>query len=114
MVALVLLWLGGSGWAVWRYYDGTPKSPDSSGTEDSDTDGGDVAPPEGVVPVPDVVGREGLPAAVNLQQAGLGVAVLREPSIVVPERVVIEQEPVAGAEVAPGTVVELTVSTGPP
>lgn len=112
---VVLLWLGASGWAVWHYYDTTPTSsgPQSVETPKSNDEVVDPAVGESVV-VPDVVGREAMPAAVQLQQKGLAVTIVRSPSIAVPERIVIEQDPAAGTEAPAGTEVELTISTGPP
>jgi hypothetical protein len=113
---VVLLWLAGSGWAVWHYYGTTPKSPDSTSTDAPRQAGPDVSPTtEGVVVVvPDVVGREAMPAALQLQQKRLGITIVRSSSIAVPERIVIAQDPAAGTEVPSGTEVELTISTGPP
>lgn len=108
---VVLLWLGGSAWAVWHYYDTTPTSP---GPRSVDSSKGAVDPAVTSVIVPDVVGREAIPAAIHLHRKELGVTVVRSPSVAVPEGIVIEQDPAASTEVPSGTVIELTISTGPP
>jgi hypothetical protein len=108
---VVLLWLGGSAWAVWHYYDTTPTSPRPSSV---DSNKGAADPAAKSVIVPDVVGSEAMPAAIHLQKKELGVTIVRSPSVAVPERIVIEQDPAAGTEVPSGTVIELTISTGAP
>lgn len=115
MVVVVLLWLGGSGWAVWRYYDTAPtKATPTERVTTPEDDGTAVTVLEDGVVVPDAVGRLAMAGALRLQRAGLAVTLNTSPSILVPEAVVIEQQPEAGVRVAPGTVVEITVSTGPP
>ena len=111
---VVLLWLGGSGWAVWHYYEPTPTSPGPGSVGSAGSNDHGVDPAAKSVIVPDLVGREGMPAAVQLQRKGLGVTIVRSSSIAVPERTVLEQDPAAGTEVPSGTKIELTISTGPP
>jgi PKD repeat protein len=66
------------------------------------------------VTLPDVVGRTGTEARAQLNGLGLQTAVRRSASDTVPAGTVLGQSPAAGASVAPGTTVNLTVSSGPP
>jgi len=66
------------------------------------------------VTVPDVTGLEQAAAEMAITQAGFSVGESTLTcSDVVPQGAVITQDPVAGTQVAPGTAVSLTVSTGP-
>lgn len=67
-----------------------------------------------LVTVPDVVDQGYETAAGRLGEAGLRVARVDQPSRDVPRNVVISQDPVGGAAVAPGTLVTLGVSSGAP
>jgi beta-lactam-binding protein with PASTA domain len=64
------------------------------------------------VPVPDVTGQPAADAQATLEAEGFTVAVTEQPSMDVEEGLVIETNPAAGAEVAPGTEVTIVVSTG--
>jgi len=67
-----------------------------------------------LVTVPDVVGLAQGDAEAEITSAGLAVgAVITQCSDTVPAGSVISQSPAGGASVLPGTVVDLTVSTGP-
>jgi serine/threonine-protein kinase len=68
------------------------------------------------VAVPDVVGKTQKDAASSLQAAGLNVAVTSAPSTSVPPVAkdnVISQNVPATTQVALGTTITITVSTGP-
>ena len=65
-----------------------------------------------LVPVPDVVGQDVADARATLEAEGFVVEVTEEQSETVETGVVIESNPSAGTEVAEGTNVVLTVSTG--
>jgi beta-lactam-binding protein with PASTA domain len=68
-----------------------------------------------LVPVPNVVGETLGQAQEVLAGVPLTVGrVTEEPSETVPEDSVISSAPEAGAQVAPGSAVDLVVSTGPP
>jgi len=64
--------------------------------------------------VPNVVGLTQEKAEEQLKDAGFEVQVVEASSSEVPEGSVIEQNPAAETEVAKGTTVTITVSTGPP
>ncbi len=65
------------------------------------------------VPVPSVVGQTQAAAESTLQQAGLTVGtVTQQPSATVSAGVVISNDPVASTNVAPGSAVNLVVSSG--
>ena len=67
------------------------------------------------VVVPSVVGLAQSAAATALNNAGLTVgSITRQASTTVPAGTVISQNPVASASVAPGSAVDLVVSSGPP
>ena len=69
---------------------------------------------ENRTPVPDVVGRQAAAASRTLQRAGLTVEQQNVPSETVARGRVADQDPDAGQEVAEGSVVILSISTGPP
>jgi len=64
------------------------------------------------VPVPDVAGQPAADAQTALEAEGFTVAAAEQPSMDVEEGLVIETNPAAGTEVAPGTEVTMIVSTG--
>lgn len=64
------------------------------------------------VPVPDVTGQSAADAQATLEAAGFAVTTSEQSSEDVEEGLVIETNPTAGTEVAPGTTVNMTVSTG--
>jgi hypothetical protein len=67
-----------------------------------------------MVTVPNVVGRAQAQAQSTLTSAGLSVGTItKESSSTAPQGQVIRQSPVAGTQVASGTAVNLTVSSGP-
>ena len=74
---------------------------------------GPTAPPP--VTVPNVVGQSQSAATSTITGAGLTLgAVTQQSSQSAPAGSVISQNPAAGASVAPGTAVDLVVSSGPP
>ena len=67
------------------------------------------------VTVPNVIGQTQNGAAAVLQKSGLTVGtVTQQTSTSVPAGSVISQNPAAGTSVAPGSAVDLVVSSGPP
>ncbi|MEX0913723.1 MAG: PASTA domain-containing protein, partial [Demequina sp.] len=64
--------------------------------------------------VPNVVGKTQSDAQDTLNNEGFDVTVEEQESETVAEGKVIQQNPSAGTEVAPGSTVTITVSTGPP
>jgi beta-lactam-binding protein with PASTA domain len=69
--------------------------------------------PPTLVPVPDVVGQDVAKATETLEAEGFIVEVTEQESEKVEADIVIDSNPSAGTEVAEGTTVALTVSTGP-
>ncbi|MBN2205709.1 MAG: PASTA domain-containing protein [Thermoleophilia bacterium] len=67
-----------------------------------------------VVEVPDVTGASQDAASQTLLAAGFVVVVTESASDEVPVGFVVVQRPVAGATAAPGSAVDIVVSTGPP
>ena len=67
-----------------------------------------------LVTVPSVVGLARADAEARLGEAGLEARAVEEPSAEVPAGAVIRQQPAPDAAVAPGSTVELVVSSGPP
>lgn len=67
----------------------------------------------GLVEVPDTTNQTVYGAAGLLSLLGLKSSITRAPSNEVTANSVISQNPVPGLQVPPGTVVELTVSSGP-
>ena len=65
------------------------------------------------IPVPDVVGQAAADAQAALEGEGFVVTITEQASDDVEEGLVISTNPVAGTEVAPGTTVDMEVSTGP-
>ena len=108
LVAIVvsLISLGLSGWAAWYAYD-------SSSSASSVTTDGATTTTADIVEVPTVVGKNGLGASQVLINAGLRASATRSPSIDVAKGDVISQSPQAGTEVPRGTMVRLTLSSGP-
>lgn len=73
----------------------------------------DVQVTSGAVIVPDVVGKTLAAATSDLTAAGLFTSVINVASSTVPRGVVISELPPAGSSVTPGSVVTLSVSSGP-
>ena len=69
-------------------------------------------PPPALVPVPDVVGQDVAEATETLEAEGFVVEIAEEESDTVETDIVIGSNPSAGTEVAEGTTVVLSVSTG--
>lgn len=111
VIVVAVLSLGVSGWLLWRY-DGTA-TPEQSTTTTSTT-AADSEPTDPLVVVPNAVGRNGFFAAVSLKLANLKLEIVRAPSVSIAENNVISQSPEQGTEVPEGTVIELTISSGPP
>jgi serine/threonine protein kinase/beta-lactam-binding protein with PASTA domain len=65
------------------------------------------------VGVPDVLGQSESSATAELEAAGFEVSTTEAPSDSVPEGLVSAQSPSAGTEVAKGSTVTITISTGP-
>jgi beta-lactam-binding protein with PASTA domain len=70
-------------------------------------------PPPTVIEVPDVVGDASDDAVATLEDAGLTTEIVEQESEEIDAGLVIETNPQAGTEVAPETLVTVTVSTGP-
>jgi len=102
--------LGVSGWALSRSYD-TPAVSSPGSTTTTVRGGGSATEP--LVVVPSVVNRNSIAAAVVLEDAKLTYKVVRATSPSVAEDRVISQNPLQGTEVPEGTVIELTISSGP-
>jgi serine/threonine-protein kinase len=71
-----------------------------------------VAAAPSTIEVPDVIGNTASDARFKLEQAGFVVTSEEAPSTDQPPGNVIDQNPSAGLEVAPGSTVTITVSTG--
>jgi beta-lactam-binding protein with PASTA domain len=69
--------------------------------------------PPAIVPVPDVVGEDVAEATETLEAEGFVVEIAEEESDTIEADIVIDSNPSAGTEVAEGTTVVLSVSTGP-
>ena len=112
-VVMASLSLVVSGWALWRSYDTT----DATGRPTSSTST-TVAPGSTttipLVVVPTEVGKNGMAAALNLKGSKLKSSIVEAPSVNVSKGYVISQRPQQGTEVPVGTVIELTISSGPP
>ena len=65
------------------------------------------------IPVPDVVGQTAADAQAALEGEGFVVTITEQASDDIEEGLVISTNPAAGTEVAPGTTVDMTASTGP-
>lgn len=65
------------------------------------------------VQVPDVKGKNQAEATAELEAAGFQAKVTRRPDVFVEKGLVIEQDPVGGAPVDPGSVVMIAISEGP-
>jgi beta-lactam-binding protein with PASTA domain len=72
-----------------------------------------TGPDTSTVPVPDVVGQPEGDAKATLEGEGFVTTSTEQPSADVEIGLVISTNPSAGTEVAPGTSVEMVVSTGP-
>lgn len=73
-----------------------------------------IAKAPSTVAVPNVVGKSQIEATNMLQSAGLNVNAVAASSATVPANSVISQDVAAGTQVAKGTTVTITVSSGPP
>jgi hypothetical protein len=109
VVVVVVLSLGASGWMI-SHYDESAASREPETADTSTT----VAGGEALVVVPTELGRNGFVAGIHLKLTGLEVVTLRTPSVSIPKNFVISQSPEQGTEVPEGTVIELTLSSGPP
>lgn len=115
VIVVAVLSLGVSGWLLSRY-DGTA-TPEQSTTSTSTTAVDPETTVETTVPlvvVPNEVGKNGFYAAVGLKLANLKIEIVRAPSVTIAIGNVISQSPEQGTEVPEGTVIELTISSGPP
>jgi len=65
------------------------------------------------IPIPDVVGQTAVDAQAALEGEGFVVTITEQASDDIEEGLVMSTNPVAGTEVAPGTTVDMAVSTGP-
>jgi beta-lactam-binding protein with PASTA domain len=70
-------------------------------------------PPPTTVKVPDVVGQTEAEAVSAIEEVGLTAKVAEEPDAEIAAGLVIETNPAGGTEVAPDTLVTVTVSSGP-
>jgi serine/threonine-protein kinase len=77
-----------------------------------DDDEGGPNPAAATIAVPSVFQREEAVAVRTLESAGFTVSVAREQNAEVPAGRVFEQDPRAGAKLAPGSAITLTVSVG--
>lgn len=110
VVLVALVSLGVSAWLI-THYDEDAASKEPVATTASTT----TAPGSGaLVVVPTELGKNGFLAGVHLKQVGLTVSVTKAPSVSVPTNYVISQRPEQGTEVPAGTLIELTLSSGPP
>jgi beta-lactam-binding protein with PASTA domain len=107
IVALVvaILSAGVSGVALYRTRD-LPSSTSSA-------PGGTTSTTTQLVDVPFEGGQDVFKAAGDLQAVGLGFTVVMAPSVTVPKGRVLSQSPLEGTSVPRGTVIQLTVSSGP-
>jgi len=108
-VAIATIVLGGlaivmSGATLWRTRHAPSKAPAVIST----------SPEPGSVAVPDGTNKSAYVAGQALTDSDLKFKLVRTSSTTVAKAIVISQDPAPGAFVAPGTVVTLTVSTGPP
>lgn len=102
LVVLILLGLIGLGsWIVWNSDD----APERRTTTTAST-----IP---LVSVPSEIGKREAVGVQHLEAAGLKATVVSGPSVNVSKGSVISQRPLPGTMVPHGTVVELTVSSGP-
>jgi hypothetical protein len=115
VIAVIALVVGGAGLYEARHKTtkSTPKT--TTTTKPTSTT---KAPSSGSgaarqVTVPDVTNTEGTKAAVQLKNHKLSSDTNPQSSPTVAKGNVISQDPAAGAKVAEGTVVHLTISTGP-
>jgi eukaryotic-like serine/threonine-protein kinase len=99
-----------SGAALWRTRD-LSKSPETNSTTSSSEPSTTAVP---LVDVPDTTNKNAFGAVAALTDLQLHYKIVRTPSATVPERTVMSQTPAPGTQVPPGTLVELTVSSGPP
>jgi beta-lactam-binding protein with PASTA domain len=99
-----------SGAALWRTRD-LSKPPETNSTTSSEAPSTTAAP---LVDVPDTTTKNAFGAAQALTDLQLHYKIVRTASATVPEKGVISQNPAPGTQVPAGTVVELTVSSGPP
>jgi beta-lactam-binding protein with PASTA domain len=104
MILVVLALVAVGGWAVWLSDDTTTTTESSTAVSTS------TIP---LVLVPTEIGKNGFFAALDLRNDGLGTSVIRTPSVSVARNRVISQRPLPGTLVPRGTVIELTISSGP-
>ena len=114
-VVLALMSLGVSAWALKYSYDAnhgtsSPTHPVTTTTVKGATT---TTTTPAVVTIPSVVGKNGFNAGAGLGGVGLKTKILRAPSVSVPKNYVIAQSPLPGTEVPRGTVITLTLSSGP-
>jgi serine/threonine-protein kinase len=93
--------------ALWRTRDLSKSSNKTPSTTPSTAAGP-------LVDVPDATNETGSAAAFALTALDLKPKVVRTPSDTIPQGTVISQTPAPGTKAPVGTVVELTVSSGPP
>jgi serine/threonine-protein kinase len=101
-IVAAVLSIGLSGVAMWRtnHASKPTENPPATAT--------------GLVAVPDATNVNVYVVGNNLQTIALTYTITKSPSASVPRLNVISQEPAPGTQVPPGTVVKLTVSSGPP
>jgi serine/threonine protein kinase/beta-lactam-binding protein with PASTA domain len=100
LVVLLLLGIGGVGWALSDRGSGGSGDPTTTSTP-------------AAVPVPDLVNSTQADAEAQLEAVGLTASVTQAADDTVAAGNVISTDPQSGVPVAAGTVVALTVSTGP-
>ncbi|MGQ0832863.1 MAG: PASTA domain-containing protein [Microthrixaceae bacterium] len=115
-IVVALVSLGMSGWALQRSYDAdSDRLPRASVTSTSTTGSSSTTTlAANLVLVPTLLGKDGLGASVILRNLGLEAKVVTAPSVTVGKNRVIAVEPAVGTKVPKGTVVQLTLSSGPP
>nr|WP_284522499.1 Stk1 family PASTA domain-containing Ser/Thr kinase [Corynebacterium aquatimens] len=97
---LGLALLAGTGWLAYTYFSTPEPQQDQA-----------PAQPQ-MVALPDVNGKPRHEAVAELEGLGFKVAVSDQPSPDVPRGHVVGTNPVAGSELAPGTLITVNVSTG--
>jgi hypothetical protein len=112
VIIVAVLSVAASGWLVWQY-DEAAATREADPAETSTTAVGSETS-DSLVMIPTVLGKNAFEAGVVLKLFGLGVTLVRTPSVTIPNNHVISQNPEQGTEVPEGTVIELTLSSGPP